>query len=343
MVKVGVVGASGYAGVELLRLCAAHPELEVTVAGAGTAAGQPVGEHTPSLRAAYPGLSYVPVDAEDPAALDGLDLCFLALPHGESQRLVPNLVGRVGTVVDLAADFRLPASTYEAWYGHPHTSPELIERAVYGLPEWDRSRLPGASLVAAPGCYPTAATLALLPLVRSGLVATTGIIVDAASGTSGAGRAPKPNLHFGTVDEDFVAYGLLRHRHTPEMERNLGAEVLFTPHLAPMVRGILATCYARPASPDAGLTTEDVMAVLHEAFDGEPFVCVVDDPPSTKATAGSNLAMVTGRVDERTGWVVALCAIDNLGKGAAGQAIQCANAVLGLPETTGLPMAAVYP
>lgn len=341
--KVGVVGASGYAGVELLRLCAAHPELDVVVAGAGTAAGQLVGGHTPSLRAAYPQLSFVEVDAEDPTALDGLDLCFLALPHGESQRMVPNLEGRVGAIVDLAADFRLPAATYEEWYGHAHTCPELAERAVYGLPEWDRSGLAGAGLVAAAGCYPTAATLALLPLVRSGLIATTGIIVDAASGTSGAGRAPKANLHFGTVDEDFVAYGLLRHRHTPEMERNLGADVLFTPHLAPMVRGILATCYSRPTASNEGLTTEDVMAALHSMFDDEPFVCVVDDPPSTKATAGSNLAMVTGRVDERTGWVVTLCAIDNLGKGAAGQAIQCANAVFGLPETTGLPMAAVYP
>ncbi|MDA8340838.1 MAG: N-acetyl-gamma-glutamyl-phosphate reductase [Actinomycetota bacterium] len=341
--KVGVVGASGYAGVELLRLCAAHPEFDVVVAGAATAAGQPVGAHTPSLRAAYPELPLVQVDAEDPAVLDGLDMCFLALPHGESQRLVPNLTGRVGTVVDLAADFRLPVATYEAWYGGSHACPDVAARAVYGLPELDRSLLPGATLVAAAGCYPTAATLALAPLVRSGLLATTGIVVDAASGVSGAGRGAKPNLHFGTVDEDFVAYGLLRHRHTPEMERNVGAEILFTPHLAPMVRGILATCYARPASSGSGLTTEEVMDVLHAAYDAEPFVGVVDEPPSTKATAGSNLAMVTARVDERTGWVVVLSAIDNLGKGAAGQAIQCANAVLGLPETTGLPMAAVYP
>ena len=158
----------------------------------------------------------------------------------------------------------------------------------------------------------------------------------------GAGRGLKDSLHFGTVDEDFTAYGLLTHRHTPEMEQILGAEVLFTPHLAPMVRGILATCYSRPVAGTAP-TTESVLAALHDAYDAEPFVVVTDDPPSTKATAGANVAHVTARVDPRTGWVISLCALDNLVKGASGQAIQCANAALGLPETTGLPMAGVYP
>jgi N-acetyl-gamma-glutamyl-phosphate reductase len=174
-------------------------------------------------------------------------------------------------------------------------------------------------------------------------VEPTGIIVDAASGVSGAGRGPKESLHFGTVDEDFTAYGLLTHRHTPEMEQILGSQVLFTPHLAPMVRGILATCYARPEGGRPAPSTAAVMGALHDAYDDEPFVVVRDDPPSTKATAGSNAAHVTARVDRRTGWVVTLCALDNLVKGASGQAIQCANAALGLPETTGLPVAGVYP
>ncbi len=338
--KAGIVGASGYTGAELLRLLAAHPAFEVAVATAHSHAGEPVGAHTPSLAAAYPGLVY---EESDPALLDGLDLVFCALPHGESQRIVPGLLGRVGRVVDLAADFRLhDASLYPRWYGEEHAAPALLPEAVYGLPELFRPGLAGATLVAAAGCYPTAAGLALAPLVRRGLVEASGIIVDAASGVSGAGRGPQESLHFATVDEDFVAYGLLTHRHTPEMEQILGCEVLFTPHLAPMVRGILATCYARPAAGHVP-SQATVMDALHEAYDDEPFVVVTDDPPATKSTAGSNAAHVTARVDARTGWVIALCALDNLVKGASGQAIQCANAAVGLPETTGLPVAGVYP
>jgi N-acetyl-gamma-glutamyl-phosphate reductase len=339
--KVGIVGASGYTGAELLRLLTGHPEFEVAVVTAHTNAGQAVGEHTPSLRAAYPGLVY---EAFDPGRFDGLDLVFCALPHGESQRLVPGLRGRVGTVVDLAADFRLrDAALYPQWYGEPHAAPELLADAVYGLPELFRAGLEGATLVAAAGCYPTAAGLALAPLLRAGVVEASGLVVDAASGVSGAGRGLKETLHFGTVDEDFVAYGLLTHRHTPEMEQILDAPVVFTPHLAPMVRGILATCYARPAADHATASTADVLDVLHEAYDDEPFVVVTDAPPSTKATTGSNTAHVTARVDPRTGWVLTLCALDNLVKGASGQAIQCANAALSLPETTGLPTAGLYP
>ena len=323
-----------------MRLLAGHPGFEVAVATAHSHAGEAVGTHTPSLAAAYPGLAY---EESDPARFDGLDLVFCGLPHGESQRIIPELQSRVGLIVDLAADFRLKdAALYPRWYGEEHEAPELLAEAVYGLPELFRHGLAGATLVAAAGCYPTAAGLALAPLVRAHMVETTGIIVDAASGVSGAGRGLKESLHFGTVDGDFTAYGLLHHRHTPEMEQIIGAEVLFTPHLAPMVRGILATCYARPAAGTAP-TTESVMAALHDAYDAEPFVVVRDDPPSTKATAGANAAHVTARVDPRTGWVISLCALDNLVKGAAGQAIQCANAALGLPETTGLPIAGVSP
>lgn len=338
---VGVVGASGYAGVELLRLCASHPELEVVVAAAATSAGERVAEHTPSLAAAYPTLTYAAVDDVD---LGGLDLVFLALPHGESQHLVPSLLQSEAVVVDLAADFRLhDPSLYPTWYGEVHAAPELLGRFVYGLPERHRRHLVGADAIAAPGCYPTATILALAPLVEAGVISTTGIVVDAASGVSGAGRAPKANLHFGAVDEDFTAYGLLDHRHTAEMEQELGAQVLFTPHLAPMVRGILATCYARPAGDAAGLTTSGALAILEEAYRDEPFVVVTDGSPSTKATTGSNCAHVTVRVDPRTGWVVAIAAIDNLIKGAAGQAVQCANLALGISETTGLPIAGAYP
>jgi N-acetyl-gamma-glutamyl-phosphate reductase len=338
--KAGIVGASGYTGAELLRLLAGHPALEVAVVTAHSHAGEVVGRHTPSLAGAYPGLVY---EDSDPGRLEGLDVVFCALPHGESQRIVPELRGRVGLVVDLAADFRLKdASLYARWYGEEHAAPELLEEAAYGLPELYRGGLAGATLVAAAGCYPTAAGLALAPLVRAGLVDRTGIIVDAASGVSGAGRGLKESLHFGTVDEDFVAYALLTHRHTPEMEQILESELLFTPHLAPMVRGILATCYGRPVA-GRSLSTAAVMDALREAYDDEAFVVVTDDPPSTKATAGSNAAHVTARVDPRTGWVITLCALDNLVKGASGQAIQCANATLGLPETTGLPLAGMYP
>jgi N-acetyl-gamma-glutamyl-phosphate reductase len=336
--KVGIVGASGYTGVELLRLCAAHPEFDVAVATAGTHVGQPVGQHNPSLASAYPSLVYSAADTE---ALDGLDLVFFGLPHGASQALVPPLVGRVGAIVDLAADFRLrDASLYPDWYGAPHEAPDLLAQFRYGLPELFRDELVGASLIAAPGCYPTAAALALAPFVTAGVIEPRGIVVDAASGVSGAGRSPSEALHFGTVDESFSAYGLLTHRHTPEMEQAIGAQVLFTPHLAPMVRGILATCYARPS---AGLSTAEALAILREAYAGEPFVVVTEAPPTTKATAGSNCAHLTARVDERTGWLLVLCALDNLVKGASGQAVQCANLALGLAEPTGIPTAGLYP
>lgn len=335
MVKVGVFGASGFGGAELMRLLAGHPSMRVAMVAADSQAGGRVADLYPSLAPAYPDTVF---QGPDPDAADGLDVVFLALPHGASQSLVPDLRKRVGTIVDLAADFRLKdPSLYPQWYGEEHHHPELLGEAVFGLPELFRQDLPGASLIAAPGCYVTAAALALAPLVRAGTIEADGVIVDAASGVSGAGRVPKPNTHFNTVDEDFTAYGLLRHRHTPEMEQATGARILFTPHLAPMNRGILATCYARPARD------EDPLAVLNDAYTGEPFVVVDERSPSTKATLGSNSAHLTARRDERTGWVLAICALDNLTKGAAGQAIQCANIALGLAETAGLPTVGVYP
>lgn len=336
--RVGVVGASGYTGAELLRLAAGHPEMDVVLATGDTQAGTPVAELYPSLRPVYGDLVFTPYT---PEAVDGLDVVFCGLPHGASQAIVPEVRARVGHVLDLSADFRLKdPALYRQWYGAEHSAPELLADFAYGLPELFRDELVGATGVAVPGCYPTAASLALAPLVRAGLVETTGIVVDAASGVSGAGRALKHTSHFCTVDEDFAAYGLLDHRHTPEMEQVLSASVLFTPHLAPMTRGILATCYARPTAPT---TTEAVLATLRDVYADEPFVQVIDGAPTTKAVLGSNSAFVTARADQRTGWVLALCAIDNLVKGASGQAVQCANLVTGLPETTGLPLVGTYP
>lgn len=335
MVSIGIVGGSGFTGAELLRLCAGHPDLTVELATGDKQAGTAVAELYPSLAAGYPDLVYSPYT---PDAVKGLDLVFCGLPHGASQSIVPELRTRVKHVVDLAADFRLrDPSTYAQWYGEEHEAPELLDDFVYGIPELHRDALRSAALVAAAGCYPTAATLALAPLMQAGVIETSGIIVDAASGVSGAGRDKFP---FCGTDEDFVAYGLLDHRHTAEIEQSLNAQVLFTPHLAPMNRGILATCYARPTR---SVSTADVLDVLHDAYNAEPFVVVTSGSPSTKATLGSNTAHVTARSDTRTGWVMALCAIDNLVKGASGQAIQCANLALGLDETAGLPTVGVYP
>src|SRR3954454_10166532 len=262
--RVGIIGASGYTGAELLRLCAAHPEFEVVYATADTSAGRRAAEVHPSVAAAYPDLVF---ETYDPASTENLDLAFLALPHGASQSIVPELRKRVPKIVDLAADFRLrDASLYPTWYGDEHSCPELLADFVYGIPELFRAELAGADLVASAGCYVTAAALALAPFVRTGAVEPSGIIVDAASGVSGAGRVPKPNTHFGTVNEDFVAYGLLNHRHTPEIEQATGATVLFTPHLAPMTRGILATCYARPAGSIGGAGRPDPLSALSDFY-----------------------------------------------------------------------------
>ena len=342
----GIIGASGYTGAELLRLLAGHPGIDVAVATADTQAGTAAAALYPSLAAAYPDLqltSFDPASADDVAAIDGLDVVFLGLPHQASMALAPQLVGRVGCVVDLSAAYRLKdASLYPQWYGFAHDQPELLAEAVYGLPERHRKELGDARLVATPGCYVTTATLALAPLLDAGLVERTGLIVDAASGVTGAGRAAKPDNTFCAVDENFTAYGILDHRHTPEIEQNLDAQVLFTPHLAPMNRGILATCYGRPAA-GATLSTATLLDALHEAYDAEPFVVVVDGSPSTKATLGSNAVHVTARYDERTGTVVALAALDNLTKGASGGALQSANVALGLDETLGLPLVGVAP
>jgi N-acetyl-gamma-glutamyl-phosphate reductase len=344
MTSVGIIGGSGFTGAELLRLCAGHPHLDVAFATADTQAGTRAAELYPSLAGSYPDLVFEPFT---PELAGQVDLVFLGLPHGASQQLVPDLLGTTKWVIDLAADFRLTdPSLYPTWYGEAHAAPDLLDDFVYGLPELFRRDLHGAAAVAAPGCYPTTAALALAPLLEDGLIEPTGIVVDAASGVSGAGRPPKPNTTFCTVDEDFTAYGLLDHRHTPEIEQSLGrvagneVQLLFTPHLAPMNRGILATCYARPTSD---VDTATLLDHYRQRYADEPFVVVIDGSPSTKATLGSNAVHVTVRRDPRTGWVVAIAALDNLVKGASGQAVQCANILIGADETAGLTATGVYP
>jgi N-acetyl-gamma-glutamyl-phosphate reductase len=342
--RAGVVGASGYTGAELLRLLAGHPEIEVVHVTADSNAGAPVTSLYPSLASVYPGIEYAPYAAAD---LAGVDVVFLALPHGESQRLVPDLASRVAHIVDLGADFRLPAPTYEEWYGQPHTAPELLDTFAFGLPELFRDAVANGPHVAAPGCYPTAAALALAPLLADELIEPAGIVVDAMSGVSGRGRGLSAASLFSEANESVSAYGLLTHRHTGEMEWALGrvagadVQLLFTPHLVPMTRGLLATCHARPTA--TALSSDSLLERFRRFYAGEPFVAVLDEPSSTKATLGSNAAHLTVRFDERTGSVLALCALDNLVKGASGQAVQCANLLLELPEATGLTAIGMMP
>lgn len=337
--RVGVIGASGYAGAELLRLAAAHPDLDVVIATGESNAGRRVADHVPALAAAYPRTTFAPTAAVHDVSLD---VAFIALPHGQSQRLVPTLVAEGVAVVDLGADFRLkkPAD-YLTWYGEAHTAPDLLAHSVYGLVERHRDELVGAQLIAVPGCYPTATSLALGPFLDAGLVADTGVVVNALSGASGAGRAASDHLHFSRLAANAEAYGLLTHRHTPEIQQELSAEVLFTPHLVPVSRGMLVTAYAALTSPS--LSTDDALTVLHDAYATDPCVIVCAQPPTMKDPVGSNLCFVSARVDQRTGWLIALSSLDNLVKGAAGQAIQAWNVATGRDEVLGLPMSGVTP
>jgi len=333
MIRAAILGASGFVGAELLRLLDMHPQIEAARLFGDSQAGQALGDVHPHLALAYPEAR---VERFEAAALDGIDLVFAALPHGHSQRVAPDILARGIAFVDLGADFRLDtAEAYKLWYKEEHEAPELLSRFVYGIPELHRERIAGAKAVAAAGCYPTSAILALRPLLD--LVEPGSILVDAASGVSGAGKGLKDETHFNSVDENFSAYGLLTHRHTAEMEMELGSAVLFTPHLAPMNRGILATCYSTAKGPC------DPLAALREAYADEPFVHVSERAPSTKWTLGSNAVHLTARYDERTGRILAIAALDNLVKGAAGQMIQCANLMLGLEESAGLPRVGMWP
>jgi N-acetyl-gamma-glutamyl-phosphate reductase len=346
-IRVGIIGAAGYVGGELIRLLERHPRVRISGLQGRERDHQPIGTVHPHL--AGTGLH---VDADIPDA----DAVFVALPHGASASLVPDLVARGLRVIDLGADYRLkePAD-YERWYGFQHPAPELLGRAVYGLPEQHRNELRALqdaeiAIVGSPGCYPTTTLLGLYPLARAGLIAD--VVVDAKSGVSGAGRAAKADLMYGEVNESVRAYGLTGHRHISELvqelrdagpspEANPGALTIgFLPHLVPMQRGILAASHVRPAREiDGG----EVAQLYAEAYAGEPFVQVVDEPPATSQVRGSNLARVHVHLDDRTGRVVVVSVIDNLVKGAAGQAIQAFNLVHGLPETAGLEQLPLAP
>jgi N-acetyl-gamma-glutamyl-phosphate reductase len=341
--QAGVVGGSGYTGAELLRLLDGHPDIDVVHITADSNAGARVSDLYPSLAPAYGDRAFSPLDAAD---LRGLDLVFCALPHGASQALLPNLVDDVAHIVDLGADFRLPPDVYARWYGKAHTAPEVVGRFAYGMVELYRDELATHAHVAAPGCYPTAVSLACAPLLALRLVEPR-LIADAVSGVSGAGRGLTTTSLFSEANENVSAYGLLTHRHTAEMEQALSkvaqgpVDVLFTPHLVPTTRGILATCYARPSA--RGLSTARLLEHYRDFYANDPCVVVVDEPSGTKATYGANVLHVTVRYDSRTDTVVAIAAEDNLVKGASGQMIQAANVVLGLPETTGLPLIGILP
>jgi N-acetyl-gamma-glutamyl-phosphate reductase len=340
--RIAVLGASGYAGGELIRLVDEHPAMEVAYLGAHTKAGSTLGSVHPHL----PG-GERPLGPIDPAAIGDVDLAFLALPHGTSATPAMALLDKGIRVADLGSDFRLDSvDRYEAAYGSPHPFPEELGSWPYGLPELFRDEIVGADRVAVPGCYPTSALLALAPLHGAGLLEGCPYVVDSVSGVSGAGRRAKEGLMFGAIDEGVAAYGVLTHRHRPEMEQGLGAvgrsepKVMFTPHLVPMQRGILSTCYAPAAS---GVRGEDIVATLQRAYGGNPFVDVVDEPPNTRWVVGTNRALINAHLDTRARSVIVVAAIDNLLKGAAGQAVQCANLMLGVEETAGLPMAGWMP
>jgi N-acetyl-gamma-glutamyl-phosphate reductase len=344
-IRVAVVGATGYTGAELLRILLSHPSVTVTSVIGQSKAGRPIAEVLPSLAGILPG-DVQAFDVERVAA--EADAAFCALPHGASAGIVARLHVRGVRVFDLSADFRLDdLGVYTSWYGE-HQAPELFGKAVYGLVELHRAELRAATLVAVPGCYPTAANLALAPLLNAKLVSTDGLIIDAKSGVSGAGRSPSERTHLPETAEGIRAYKLLSHRHTPEIEQELSrlsgrpVHVLFTPHLVPMTRGILSTAYATAAPGVDALRCTEAAKALYE---GSPSVVVLDpgSAPDTLWVRGSNRVHLSYTFDPRTGKVIALSAIDNLVKGASGQAVQCMNIAFDRPEGEGLSHAPQWP
>ena len=342
--KVGIINVTGYAGVELARLLCQHPEVELTSVTGRSTAGQ-------RLDKVFPHLASINLTIE--AKLGEIDLAFSAMPHKESAKEIIPLLNRGIKVVDISADFRLrDAAEHQNWYGFTHSAPQLLEQAVYGLPELHRSQVASAQLVANPGCYPTGAILALAPAVKENLI-ESDIIIDSKSGVSGAGRTLSLSTHYSEVNEDVAAYALAGHRHLPEIIQELGLlrpqqppSITFVPHLIPMTRGILTTAYAFLSSGKvaAGKKGEEEIRQLYlDFYRGKPFVRVVESPPHTKHTWGNNSCFIHPTIDHRTGRLIVISCIDNLVKGAAGQAIQNMNLMLGLPEVTGLEAPAIYP
>jgi N-acetyl-gamma-glutamyl-phosphate reductase len=337
--RVAIVGASGYAGAELVRLLAAHPDVELTALYARNRDDAPLGDE-------YPHLAPLGLTLRDGRPAPGeVDVAFLALPHGQSAELAVELARGGTTVIDIGSDLRLadPAA-YPAWYGFDHPAPDVLAEAVYGLTEFARDRLEGATLIANPGCYPTATLLAITPFARAGLL-TGEIVVDAKSGVSGAGRGAGSDFLYTELEGGTKAYGIPRHRHTPEIAQGIAAAgapnlpLTFVPHLIPQVRGIVSTGYLQLTED---LDDDALRAILDDAYRGEPFVHPMAAPPSSKLAAGSNHAFVfVARTAVRRAVVIG--AIDNLGKGAAGQAVQNMNVARGLPETSGLTALGIYP
>ncbi len=347
MLKVGVVGASGYAGAELLRLIKNHPGMEVTYVTAHTYAGQ-------SVSSLYPAFLGVLDDKFEEFNLDKAkekcEALFFSLPHGKSMEMIPGVLESGIKVVDLGADFRLgKPEVFEEWYGVEHSSPVILEGVVYGLTEFNREKVIAAEIVANPGCYPTGALLGLLPLVKGGLVGEGQVVVDSKSGASGAGRGLDLSLHFSQLDENLKPYSVSGHRHLPEIEQEVikfGQEenigICFVPHLVPMVRGILTTMYVPIKS---GVGAKEIGEILALAYESEKFVTVMNSGsyPETKAVQGTNRCHVGYDLQESLEIAVVMTAIDNLGKGAAGQAIQNMNLMCGLEEDQGLKQTALFP
>ena len=347
-VRAAVVGASGYTGAELVRLLVNHPAVDIVAMTADRKAGQELGEVFPHLAgvartAALPSLR--PVEA---LAWDGIDVAFFGLPHGAAQPVAAAMPERV-KMIDLSPDFRFAdPDVYAAWYGQPHQAPAMQEHAVYGLTELARAEIVGARLVACPGCYPTSALLPLVPIIEAGMVQPDDIVIDAKSGVSGAGRAAKEASLFTEVAEGVHAYGIASHRHAPEIEQLFSRAPLrpitlnFTPHLMPMNRGILSSIYLRLAD---GASADDLRSLLAECYAGEPFVRVLDKGivPATQHVRGSNHCLIGVFADRVAGRAIILSVIDNLVKGASGQAIQNMNLLCGLDETTGLTQQPLFP
>ncbi len=342
MIKIGIVGGTGYTGVELLRILARHPEAQLAAITSRKETGMPVAEMFPSLRGCV-DLKFT--DPKD-AGLLSCDLVFFATPNGIAMGEAQALLSAGVKVIDLAADFRIKdIAVWEKWYGMTHACPELVQEAVYGLPEVNREAIRGARIVANPGCYPTATQLGFLPLVAAGVVDDQHLIADTKSGVSGAGRKAETHILFSEASDNFKAYGVAGHRHLPEVRQGLaraaGHEVglTFVPHLAPMIRGIHATLYGR-------LTKEvDLQALFEQHYRGEPFVDVlpVGSQPDTRSVRASNICRIAVHRPQGGDMVVVLSVIDNLVKGAAGQAVQNMNLMFGLPETVGLTHVPVLP
>lgn len=346
MLNVAIVGASGYTGLELIRILHCHPEVAVTCLTSEQSAGKKISDVFPTLR----GRCDLLLENLEPVRVaDKADIIFTALPHKAAMEVVPTFLKLGKKVIDLSADYRLSdPAVYGQWY-EPHLNPDNLKKAVYGLPEIRRAKIRGAKLIANPGCYPTSIILALMPLLKMELISPQSIIADSASGVTGAGRSAKVDSLYCEVNEGYKAYGVGGvHRHTPEIEQELSLlagkslKITFTPHLVPMDRGILSTIYSAPLKE---LTTPDLVKLYDDFYAGEPFVRVLSQGclPSTAFVRGSNFCDIAPLVDQRTGRVIIVSAIDNLVKGASGQAVQNMNIVCGFPETTGLDGLALFP